>query len=503
MKATTGILNTLITAISILTLTVNSSEAFQWNNLSSIPQRNQHHHGSTNKPTSRTSSSTTQLHQQHSSKLPSWNDIESIMNPSLTYPPPLIIDSSLNPNTKPTFSTTKPTLFRERHGWCPYSERVWLALEVLNVDYDTIYIDNTGHGRRPSYYSGQTPQIRWEDGSTQGESMDLVRKINSKYHGGGVDTELNLYPEEIQNEVINKIRDFEQIYPKRTRPSSRAAFLFCYDGEPLWKNEFEKVLRETNELLGQTSSSKNNGNDNGGPFFCGKDFTAADIAWAPFLERYAAQLPCLHDGLHPRADVETYPHLVAWYDAMDNLIPSYSCRVKGDASSWRKVLTMAGFGNAGVPMDVSKRMEDVQHEERQPLTDFERENEQRIWDMFSSSRPWVASSAAIEAASVMTRNRDAIIKDIEKRIGKDDQYSDLAACSEDEIDEAMRAMICLLCEDEQDFHYGLVDGAKDYATVVRNLAMYLDNRMCVPRDMGSHSAATIKRLIPRMEIFVE
>ena len=29
-----------------------------------------------------------------------------------------------------------------RHGWCPYSERVWLAFEVKKVDYDTVYIDN-------------------------------------------------------------------------------------------------------------------------------------------------------------------------------------------------------------------------------------------------------------------------------------------------------------------------------------------------------------------------
>ena len=261
--------------------------------------------------------------------IPTWEDIESKLNPSLSHPQPIVIDSSLNPNETPGYSTDKPTLFRERHGWCPYSERVYLALEVKNIQYDTVYIDNAGFGRRPSYFAGQTPQIRWEDGSTMGESMDLVRQINTQYEGS-----VDLYPDSIRNEVINKIRSFDAIFPKRTRPSSRAAFLFRYDGEPLWKNEFEKVLRETNELLGASD----------GPFFCGESFTAADIAWAPFLERYAAQLPCLHEGLNPREDVEKYPHLVSWYEAMDTLVPVYSCKIKGDASSWRKVLTMAGFG---------------------------------------------------------------------------------------------------------------------------------------------------------------
>ena len=49
----------------------------------------------------------------------------------------------------------RPTLYRERNGWCPYSERVWLALEYKGVEYDTVLIDNTGGGR-PAWYSGDT-----------------------------------------------------------------------------------------------------------------------------------------------------------------------------------------------------------------------------------------------------------------------------------------------------------------------------------------------------------
>lgn len=32
---------------------------------------------------------------------------------------------------------------------------------------------------------------------------------------------------------------------------------------------------------------------------CPVQISAADCAWAPFLERYAAQLPLLHSGLRP------------------------------------------------------------------------------------------------------------------------------------------------------------------------------------------------------------
>ena len=417
----------------------------------------------------------------HANQLYSWSEIESKLNPTLTATPPITIDPNIDPAT-PNFSKTKCTLFRERHGWCPYSERVFLALEVKGIEYDTVYVDNTGHGRRPSYFSGQTPQIRWEDGRMQGESMDLVRKIDSEYQN-----HVELYPSDIENEVINKIRAFDKIFPKRTRPSSRAAFLFRYDGEPLWKNEFEKVLRETNDLLGETSKD--------GPFFCGDRFTAADIAWVPFLERYAAQLPCLHDDLNPRSDVSSYPHLVAWYDAMDELVPTYACRVKGDASSWRKVLTMAGYGNGGVPMDVSNRMSDMKFVESKPLSQKEEEKTQQVWDLYSSSRPWVAGTPAAEAASVMTRNCKAIIKDLEKRRASNE---DMKLWTEEQVDEAMRAMVTLLCQDLEDFGEDLNGLMEDYVEDVGVLATYLDNRMCVPRDMGCLSAATIKRLIPQL-----
>ena len=114
-----------------------------------------------------------------------WQDLETSLS---TQPTPLIsIDSALDPST-PNYSSSRPTLFRERHG---YSERVWLALEHSNTAYDTVRIDNTGPGRKPPYWSGQTPQMRWPDGRTQGESMDLVREIDTRY-GNNV-----LYPPDI------------------------------------------------------------------------------------------------------------------------------------------------------------------------------------------------------------------------------------------------------------------------------------------------------------------
>ncbi len=75
------------------------------------------------------------------SDIPSWTDIENATG-CLNHESPIAEDGrtfSSDPNLS---DGTRPTLYRERHGWCPYSERVWLALEAKGVEYDTIYIDN-------------------------------------------------------------------------------------------------------------------------------------------------------------------------------------------------------------------------------------------------------------------------------------------------------------------------------------------------------------------------
>ena len=111
----------------------------------------------------------------------SWNEVEKALGNSYKASRPVSVDSVLSPK-KPSFYDKPdcPILFRERHGWCPYSERVFLALEMASIEYYTIRIDNTG-GPRPSYYAGQTPQMKWPDTSrVQGESLDLVEEVDER-----------------------------------------------------------------------------------------------------------------------------------------------------------------------------------------------------------------------------------------------------------------------------------------------------------------------------------
>ena len=342
------------------------------------------------------------------------------------------------------------------------SERVWLTLELKNIEYDTIRIDNTG-GPRPSYFAGTTPQMKWPDGRTQGESLDLVRDLDAAY----ADSPPLLFQD--SKEVDYCISQFQSIFP-RARPSSRAAFLFQYNGEPLWRGVFEETLQKTDELLSKNTE---------GPFFCGNTISGADVAWAPFLERYRYQLPCLHDGLEPN-DANKYPNLAAWYSAMDQ-VPAYACRVKGDASSWRKVLSMAGFGNSFVPPEIEANMESLAEKEAVAASST---IDKGLWAEYASSRPYLADTPQAEAALIMTRNRKSIAIDTLKRANDSPWKQRGLPTSEAELDKAMIELVQVLINDDDSL---LTDRAAA-------LAGFLDERMCVPRDMGAMSAATIKIL---------
>ncbi|CAB9512574.1 glutathione Stransferase [Seminavis robusta] len=388
-----------------------------------------------------------------------------MLGPAFTAPTPSSIDSVLNPDT-PTFSTERPTLFRERHGWCPYSERVWLTMELIGMDYDTVRIDNTG-GPRPSYYGGQTPQMKWPDGSKQGESYDLVQALDEQYYNSKLQS---------SDKVQHYVDSFRSIFP-RARPSSRAAFLFQYNGEPLSKSTFEETLEQTNDLLATTTDS--------GPFFAGSQVTAADIAWAPFLERYRYQLPCLHQGLEPDNPTE-YPHLAAWFHAMEQHVPSYACRVKGDASSWRKVLSMAGFGNSGVPPAIGTNMDALTQAERETALSCVKQD---VWDEYAATRPYVASTPSAEAAKIITQNRQRILQDLQKQQSYNREAAVQLPDGSKELDVVLRNLVHVLIQNGD-----TTSSMEGDPEMVGCLAAFLDERMCVPRDMGAMSAACIKDL---------
>ena len=394
--------------------------------------------------------------------LPSW-DALAAMAPSASKHTPRSIDWVLTPGM--AFSGTRPTLFRERNGWCPYSARAWLALELLGIEYDTVRIDTSFNGR-PASMTAATPQIRWADGSLLSGSLDILRELD-RFPQSTLWSVPGTEPCEIEALALA----YHCIFPG----SGRAC-----DGEPMRLSSsravFEDAIRQTDELLARRPD---------GPFFCGRSLSAADVAWAPFLERYAAWLPLLHPGLQ-MAGAEaaaTSPHLFRWFEAMAAL-PPYTCRLRGDAASWWKVLAfspgwlvVANRGWKPPPLAATR-----------PSANGVSGGAPRLgvrdsqWEEYAERRPHVGRCVGRETAAHLIRHREAVARDACRGMGLG---GDLAA-----VDSPLRALVWLLADAS-----GADEAGARNTEGLRPLLAYLDERVCVPRDVGAPVAAALSQLL--------
>ena len=178
-------------------------------------------------------------------------------------------------------------------------------------------------------------------------------------------------------------------------------------------------------------------------------------------------------------------------------VPAYACRVKGTDASWRKVLSrppwwprgwapppLARVGATGTaPSDHSACVDLI------PAA---------TWRAYAASRPDTAASPALQAAATIIANRQAIVADARQR---PTAYGSVPyiheAFSATEIDAALRVLASLLStsdtdEEDQRWHWAVATPAVDA------VAAYLDERVCVPRDMGAPPAAEIHRVRVRV-----
>lgn len=387
-------------------------------------------------------------------RAPSWQSVSDVLD---VLPAP---HTHVAPG--PAGAGALPLLVRDRNGWCPYSERVWLALHakglVEGLDYAVAVVDNQGD-KPPWWYErggSTTPAVLWsEEARLQGESAHLLEALDERFPNSAP-VWSGIGDAAKRDRVAEVVAGVRGTLPAGTRPSSRCAFLYSYAG-PVSRAEFEETLDEVERLLGE---------DGSGPFLLGESFTAADAAYVPFLERFAVQLPLLHDGLSPR-DPSRWPRLSGWFDALEDRVPGYAARVQGDAESWAAVLAVAGYGNAGRP-------------EGYRAPEIAREVDAgAAWGLYRGTAPErIAETPALDAALRLFHNREAVASDV-LRSG-----TTAGALGADAVDEALRALVGALAG---------VDGPpvsdREAAALVGG---FLCRRMCVPRDMGALSARALR-----------
>lgn len=158
-----------------------------------------------------------------------------------------------------------------------------------------------------------------------------------------------------------------------------------------------------------------------GPFISGAAVSAADIYWAPFLERLCAHIPLVYSS-KLKARGGRYDALTEWYEAMETLVPAYSCRVKGRMATWKRVL-VEEHPEIEIASEIVEASLSMDADLPSPRDGFDAA---RVWASYAEARPHVAPSPAEEAAAQIVRRRAALIPTVADACGLSSDASDAA-----------------------------------------------------------------------------
>lgn len=214
------------------------------------------------------------------------------------------------------------TLYRDSASWCPYCQKVWMALEYKQIPYRVEKINMRCYGDKPASFtrlqpSGQIP-VAIIDGKTYRQSNDILQQLEQDFPNHP-----SLMPWEEQQDpnLANRANDLLRL--ERQLFSAWMYWLTSDYGSSgtatSLRKSFEQVLLQVEQTLARSK----------GPFFLGSTFSLVDVQFAPFLERMAASL-LYYKGFQIRVahndnnnnQNHPYPNINRWFDAMDDL-PAY------------------------------------------------------------------------------------------------------------------------------------------------------------------------------------
>ncbi len=273
---------------------------------------------------------------------PSWNDLEKLLRSQQSpYEKSFRdrIDKGLehsplaNQRTFGSSEEVSVTFYKDSGSWCPYCQKVWIALEEKKIPYKVVKIDMNCYAgsSKPSEFlsvqpNGNLPCAVFHDGMENfvvDESDDILAVIDSlKLSPKGK----NLLPLENSEEMeyMNFLCNNGRDSLERRLYSEWMWFLTGKRKPVEYKERYEAVLEEVDSVLAKSA----------GNFFMGKDISMADIKFIPFIERQAATL-LYFKGFLVRSETK-YPNIVKWLEEMEKR-PSY-CATKSDIYTHSRAL---------------------------------------------------------------------------------------------------------------------------------------------------------------------
>uniref|UniRef100_A0A7S0BWH7 GST N-terminal domain-containing protein n=1 Tax=Proboscia inermis TaxID=420281 RepID=A0A7S0BWH7_9STRA len=405
----------------------------------------------------------------------------------------------------PSDSTSTPeqplvTLYRDTNGWCPFCERVWIALRVKNIPYQETLVNLQD---KPDWFlnavpTGLVPAVMIH--------TDLLTDTSSSSKEGDSSEEKEKTTPErtLVWESVDIMRKLDEMFPNhgpKLMNEDDAAFLearevcaavqsagfgLLYGGNATTTAVETEEKRSALEAALDAMDAHLSKVTNGGPFLLGSELSGVDIEVIPTLERFRYQFPLLRNVTLSTTTLR--PNLQRWFEAID-ASPAYASRVAGDEYSWTAVAStfLRIFGSRGNELTVEQNATIARVEAAATALTLDFVNDSGGAD--STDDGYVA--ACREAAEKLIANHEAVVADCSRADPK--SQKELGRSSNVErADLALRMIADSLLNNNSDVNLTLFRNKKD-ATEAAFALRTVAKRLSVPRDMGGPAAKVLRR----------
>jgi len=385
--------------------------------------------------------------------------------------------------------------FSDTNGWCPFCERVWVAVRAKGLPYQETLVPLQG---KPEWYkqmvpTGLVPAVLFHGDEDGGGGSDTGTSRELVWESDAILEALDAKFPETPRLMRKGEQDFDDALDLQNRLQA-AGFAFAYgnrngtltDAE-LQQNRdgFDAVLDELDAALAEQAAAL--GTDT--CFRLGAEFSGLDAIMVPTLERWRYQLPITND-----VDIlARRSHLKNWFDTMD-AYEAYGGRVAGDEYSWTATASMF-FRYFGGGEDQPKVAAGIARADAAA---------EKFASAFASSSTEGAhpQEAALEAAAKLLSNHAAVVADCLREEPLSQQHIPRASGT-DTADVLLRHVVSVLLETAAPSPSASAAAATDLlvgcdadATAQGALALRtVSKRLCVPRDMGAPSAALLRKIL--------
>ena len=191
------------------------------------------------------------------------------------------------------------TLYRDRHSWCPYCQKIWLWLEYKRIPYRVKKINMFCYGQKETWFldkvrSGKLPAIEFK-GEIVTESDEIIAFLENEFGALG---------SFITSSHLKKTKELERgIFRAWCNWLCRESFNFI--DNRFRKKRFKESISKFDEILGESESG----------FIDPAESTSSelvpgigDIIFIPYMERMNASLT-YYKGFNLRSN---YRYIDKW-----------------------------------------------------------------------------------------------------------------------------------------------------------------------------------------------